>query len=380
MALSGQADLVLHGRDFSPSESVNVLGPVYAYGDWTTPLCNTGNGSCPSHLSAATVNVAGTQASLSVPSGLTPGAYWVVTRHPSGTGSANGKWLLVEPPTKTRPVLSASEHQMATRIVSGQTFEGRFEGNVPQGNLWDYNYYYFTASAGSRITVNLERTDTTLGWENPESLDPRLDIVAPDGFIYATLAGDDVAPGSNLDARISNALLPQTGMYILAASTLRGRGGYRLTFQIDSYGAAVPEERVLSFSGDLQQVTTGSVVNTIATVLDARGLALSGADVDYAAVTGPDDRGTLVFQNGNSRPTNSDGTVTQGVQLTGAGKVRFNITLHEEQLRTATFESPLEPALSFPHPLAGEREGGGAPAGTPAFTPVGHLATRPAIG
>ncbi|MCC6133629.1 MAG: hypothetical protein IT186_27175, partial [Acidobacteria bacterium] len=105
MALSGQVDLVLHGRDFSPSESVNVLGPVYAYGDWTTPLCNTGNGSCPSHLSAATVNVAGTQASLSVPSGLTPGAYWVVTRHPSGTGSANGKWLLVEPPTKTRPVL-----------------------------------------------------------------------------------------------------------------------------------------------------------------------------------------------------------------------------------------------------------------------------------
>ncbi len=58
-------------------------------------------------------------------------------------------------------------------------------------------------------------------------------------------------------------------MYILAASTLRGRGGYRLTFQIDSYGAAALEERVLAFSGDLQQVTTGSVVNTIATVLDA---------------------------------------------------------------------------------------------------------------
>jgi hypothetical protein len=60
-------------------------------------------------------------------------------------------------------------------------------GNVPRGNLWDYNYYTFTGSAGSQISVNLVRTATALGWENPESLDPRLDIVAPDGYIYASL-------------------------------------------------------------------------------------------------------------------------------------------------------------------------------------------------
>ncbi len=60
-------------------------------------------------------------------------------------------------------------------------------GGDTTGTFADYNLYFFFGTAGSVINASLERVDTTMSWEDPASLDPHLEIIAPDGVLYANL-------------------------------------------------------------------------------------------------------------------------------------------------------------------------------------------------
>ncbi len=128
------------------------------------------------------------------------------SRSPSGSYSVNGKWLKVEEAQKTYPVVPAAQHNLAPRIYAGQTVTGTFAaGGDTTGTFAGYNSYYFFGTAGSVINASLERVDTTKNWENPASLDPQLEVLAPDGVVYANLAKKDNQPGVDYNATITGA-------------------------------------------------------------------------------------------------------------------------------------------------------------------------------
>ncbi len=79
---------------------------------------------------------------------------------------------------------------------------------------------------GSTIDVTLERVDTSKPWEHPDSLDPDIQLVAPDGFVYQNLVALDNQPSVDLNASLHGAVVPLSGMYVLYAETSRGFGDY----------------------------------------------------------------------------------------------------------------------------------------------------------
>jgi hypothetical protein len=105
---------------------------------------------------------------------------------------------------------------MARPITSGQTVNGSFaENGDSSGATNDFSLYYFVAAAGSRVSLRLERADTSLPWEHPDSLDPQISLVAPDGFVYENLNRQDVAPATDLNAELTDVVLGQTGMWLI---------------------------------------------------------------------------------------------------------------------------------------------------------------------
>jgi len=69
----------------------------------------------------------------------------------------------------------ADGKKFARRIYPGQTVTGTFTGNNPDGNVADFDQFFFLATAGSRISVAMERVDTSMTWENPPASIPARD-------------------------------------------------------------------------------------------------------------------------------------------------------------------------------------------------------------
>lgn len=111
---------------------------------------------------------AGTSAYFGIPGNLASGLYYVRSTSPTKGDSVNGVWLAVADPAPTYPVQSETDRYSQRRIVSGQTVTGEFGTLAPAiGDFTDVNGYYFVGTAGSRISVSLERVDTTKTWEHP---------------------------------------------------------------------------------------------------------------------------------------------------------------------------------------------------------------------
>ena len=325
-ALAGAEGIVLYGRSFLPGDGVRIAGPVFSATAPETPLCDEGAGACPAFdvtgLISQPYGIEGDRVTFTAPASLAPGYYAIRARGAAGTLSVDARWLLVEDPAPTFAVLPPEQHGMARPITSGQTVSGTFaENGDTSGATNDFNLYYFVAAAGSRVSLRLERADTSLPWEHPDSLDPQLSLIAPDGFVYENLFRQDVAPTTDLNAELTDVVLGQTGMWLIAASTSRGHGGYRLTYSMTPPGSVPHDKRVLAFSGRGTTAPVGSTARLTLAALDPRGYPVSGASVSYI-VSYPDPMaGTVQWPGGTSTFTAVDGLAQRTVKATSPGAV-----------------------------------------------------------
>jgi len=331
--LPGDTTPVIYGSNIQPGSTVTFTGPVYSLTDFQNPLCTT----CPSQALAATVDVNGMYAAFAVPVDATPGAYSIKIRSTAGVDSSASLWIAVDSAQQTRPVVPAEGHATAMRIYPGQTVTGTLSGDVPLNGISDYNYYYFVATAGSQVSLTMNRVDTSVPWENPSSLDPQIEIVAPNGFIYANLQGFDNQPSIDLNASITNAVLPETGVYIIAAETTRGSGAYQLSFNVPVMAPAPVGNRAIAVAGNDNTLPLHETANVQSVMLDSRGWPVAGASYSFSGQNGTGDVGTATFQSGATGTTAIDGSVMASFQMTAAGKARFK----------ASLDSPLLSALVY---------------------------------
>lgn len=91
-----------------------------------------------------------------------------------------------------------------------------------------------TRQPGRTLPSHGQHADTSWPWEYRDSLDPQIEIVGPDGFLPQSLVAWDNQPGVDLNASLHDAVLPLTGLYVIAAETTRGHGDYRLSFSFSS--------------------------------------------------------------------------------------------------------------------------------------------------
>jgi hypothetical protein len=339
--LPGASNVVAYGRNFDPGITAQLAGPVYTLTDFQNALCDLGGGQCPSRPTAGTPNAEGTALVLTVPADLGPGLYYLTATSAGGISSSNGKWLAVDEPAKTVPVVPPEQHKYAQPIHSGQTVTGTFAaGGDTSGQYADVNAYYFVATAGSTVDVSLERVDTSKPWEHPDSLDPQIEIFASDGFLPQNLVAWDNQPAVDLNASLHDAVLPLSGIYVLYAATTRGFGEYRLHFTITSMAPPSEGARLVPLLDSFATVPVGETTTPTAIMLDPRGYRISGAQVSFAATAQADDHGTVEFTGGSTVLTNPDGSVLTTVTATAIGKVSFAPAFVD------SFATSLEPAGS----------------------------------
>jgi hypothetical protein len=337
-ALPGDT-LAVYGVTLAPEASAIVSGPVYdIQGDSSTPLCDLNANQCPSVEVPAVVNAGRTALSFVVPGGTLPGIYSLQVRDEPRQPS-NSMLFAVFAPAQTRPALTAEQHQDAMMILPGETVTGTFTGDHPVEGVSDYNFYYFAGTAGSTINASLERADVSKPWEHPDSLDPELSIVAPDGYVYQNLFSVDNRPGVDLNASLHDAVLPLSGLYFVAVQTTRGHGDYRLSFSFGSHAPASEADRVVPVVGNYQTVPVPMDFQTATLILDPRGNPLSGAWVNFILTPAPEDRGvvdlTPLIDYRREVMTTPFGFAMKWIEVRGGGKMQF-----EPQIR-GTFAASL---------------------------------------
>lgn len=348
VALPGASGIVVYGTGLGVATSVLLSGPVYPIGG-TTAVCNirgTQGPFCPELVATATPSADGKSLAFSVPSNASTGTYLLEVKA-GQVFSTNGVSFLVEEPSPSFEVVTPEDHKLAQRIYPGQTIRGVLSGagpNCPYGAT-DYNQYFFFGTAGSRINVRMERVDTSVPWSDPSSLDPQLEVVAPDGFIYGNLTRFNDRPGVDFDATISNATLPQTGLYVILAETARGGGEYRLGFSFSLVAPAPSESRVIPVAGNHVTGHVGDVITSWAAILDPRGHPLSGASTTFQQAVAAGDTGTIQFTSGANVRSSSTGTAAVTSTLTAFGRVRFEPVLQQSFAAPAAVE-PEAPALT----------------------------------
>ncbi|MFN7987707.1 MAG: carboxypeptidase regulatory-like domain-containing protein [Thermoanaerobaculia bacterium] len=347
VALPGASGIVVYGTNLGMATSVLLSGPVYPLGE-TTPVCNIRGSQppfCPEVFATATPAADGKTLTFSLPWNAATGTYLLEAR--VGTLlSTNGVPFLVEEATPAYEVVTPEDHELAQRIHPGQTVEGILAGtapNCPYGAS-DYNQYFFFATAGSRINVHMERVDSSIPWSDPSSLDPQIEVVAPDGFIYGNLARFNDRPGVDFNATLTNAWLPRTGLYVILAETARGRGAYRLSFSFSSLAPASPDDRVIPAAGNHVTGHVGDSIVSWAQVLDPRGYPLTGAALTFEQIAEPGDTGTIQFTSGANGSSSSLGVASVQATLTSYGRVRFAPVLQQSLVAPAS-AAPDAPAL-----------------------------------
>jgi trimeric autotransporter adhesin len=339
--IPGDTTPVLYGSGIQAGSTVTFTGPVYSLTDLQHTLCTVGS-TCASSSLAATVDTGGAYAAFAIPPGTSPGIYHLKVRSAFNVDSSNNQWIAVDAAQRTLAVVPPNQHNLATRIFPGQTVTGTFSGTNPLNNITDYNYYFFPATAGSTVNVSLERVDDSLSWEDPSSIDPALEIIAPDGMIYSNLQAFDNVPGIDNNASLIGAELPLTGVYFIVAETSRGAGAYRLRFDVVSMQPPQAGQSTFAVSGNHATVKLNAIVSAQAFVLDPRGHPIGGAAVSFAASPSPDNTGTVSFVSGTSAATSLDGYAIAKAKLTSVGKVAFSPRLPAGILsRSSTSESAL---------------------------------------
>ncbi|MGV8040941.1 MAG: carboxypeptidase regulatory-like domain-containing protein [Thermoanaerobaculaceae bacterium] len=324
--LAGTADVIAYGAGFDQGSVVTLEGPVYALGQYTVPLCDVVTFGCPTQTLPAAVDAAGATATFTAPASLGTGLYRVTVRRSGGLATPTSAWLAIDEAAKTVPAQTPEEHRYAQAIHSGQTVTGTFvAGGDPDGTYEDLNSYYFLAGAGARVSATLERVDTSKTWEHPDSLDPELLIATPAGYVPQNLAAYDIQPGVDLNARLVDAVLPVSGLYVITAATTKGAGAYRLHFEMTQPGTVAGGARVVPYAQRAVTMRQGSTVTPTAMVLDGRGLRLSGARVGLGVVSNPGDTGAVTF-TATTVASNPDGTAQTTLTATAQGRVEIAAT------------------------------------------------------
>jgi RHS repeat-associated protein len=339
--LPGDATPIVYGSGIQQGSTVTFTGPVYSLTDFNNALCAIGT-TCAATSLLATVGADGTYAAFVVPAGAAPGAYYIKVRSAVGVDSSNNQWIAVDSAQKTYPAVApGTPHQYAGPIYSGQTAIGDLTGDVPLNGLTDYNYYYFVGTAGSTVSVSMQRVDTSVPWENPSSLDPQIEIVAPDGYIYQNLQAFDDEPGTDLNASLTNVVLPQTGVYIISAETTRGSGQYRLTFNLTSVAPPAIGSRTFKVAGRGITTPLNRNFNPTAIMLDPRGYLLAGATATFTVEPSPDDVGAVTFPGGGATVTTSlTGMASTVARMTSPGRVRYRPVLASALLSSLRAAEP----------------------------------------
>jgi hypothetical protein len=293
------------------------------------------------------VDASGAYAAFEVPPDASPGIYYLKVTSAAGIDSTNNEWIAVDSMQTTRTIVTPDMKSIAARVYPGQTVTGTLTGTNPLNAIADYDYYYFVATAGSTISVAMNRVDTSIPWENPASLDPQLEIISPDGFVYQNLQSIDNQPAVDLNASLTNAILPETGLYIIAAETTRGSGQYQLAFNVTAMAPAPVGNRAIPIAGNFATLPLNAPVNTAAVMLDARGWPVAGASVTFTSQNRSGDTGTASFTDGTATTTQLDGSVAAVVQMTSPGRARFKPTFNSPQF-TQLLYRPSEAAMARP--------------------------------
>ncbi len=337
--------------------------------------CVAGTGQCPDIVVTAAADTMRKAFRLTIPPNVPAGTYNVTLRAAGGLSTQNSMALKIETPERTYSEVPPAEHNIATRLQPGQTVLGTLTGTNPKDNVTDYNLFYFVGTAGSRLNISMERTDTSRTWENPDSLDPQLQIIAPDGFLYDNLQREDNRTGVDYNATIANAILPQTGTYLVRAGTTHGSGPYRLTFGFSSVAPVPPSERVIIVTDNDTTIPLDTFLTHAGSLLDARGYPLTGAYVQLEAEAAADNRGTPAFPP-TALTQNGDGFFVFTTRMTGAGKAALTARAYDDVLANGpapSFATSQVPELSATSTQADLDRATGD---IPRYEPAGHASFR----
>jgi hypothetical protein len=259
--------------------------------------------------------------------GVAEGAPWVTFTGPqAGTGNGSTTYTVAPNEGKDGPrrafvdiggqTLAISQQgsaaclATATPIAIGQTLSGTLASTdciASQPNRLSAfeDIYTFVARAGQRVRIEMSATT---------DIDTYLYLFGPDGSLVAE--NDDIVLGSNTNSRIPVAagqflLLPQTGVYTIAATTFdnSSAGSYTIRLSDNSAASSVSlSSAAFSVNEDVGSGLgvdgTGFRVVTVNRTGDATGTAT----VDYATSDGTATRlkdyiqvlGTLVFAPGET--------------------------------------------------------------------------------
>ncbi|HEX6185790.1 MAG TPA: zinc-dependent metalloprotease family protein [Pyrinomonadaceae bacterium] len=269
-----------------------------------------------------TVNVAATGGCLW---GVAEGAPWVTFTGPqAGTGNGATTYTVAPNEGKDGPrrafvdiggqTLAISQQgspaclATATPIAIGQTLNGTLAStdciaSQPNRLTAFEDLYTFVARAGQRVRIEMSATT---------DIDTYLYLFGPDGSLVAE--NDDIVLGSNTNSRIPLSgflLLPQTGVYTIAATTFdnSSTGGYTIRLSDNSAASSV----ALSSSAFSVNEDVGSGLGVDGTgfrvvTVNRTGDTTGTATVDYATSDGTASRlkdyiqvlGTLVFAPGET--------------------------------------------------------------------------------
>jgi hypothetical protein len=327
----GEGSTRLYGSSFDSAAQVAISGPIYTLDNTTTPLCTMP--SCPQVFVAATASVDGKTLDFPTPVSLNPGYYLVFAADPATGATSGAIWLEVHAALEAAPAKTQQFSSVVRPLVAGQSVTGQFlAGRDTSLQFSDVDYYYFFAASGSTLSLSLSRTDTSLPWEAPDALDPQLTVVDPDGLIDQGFEVLDNQPGVDLNASLTNLVLPKTGRYIVYAATSKGFGPYQLSFALTPAAPASARQVLPAANNDRTVPLNTAGFKPSAFVLDKRGYALSGAVTQFAATPESNETGAVSFPSGATIATSPQGFAQVDARLTAAGKISFQATLQNAGL------------------------------------------------
>lgn len=331
--VTGATGIRLYGSGFDSAANIVVEGPTYALGDvnFMSPLCSAP--SCPTQFVTPIAAPDGSQLTFNLTEGLAPGYYDVYAWDPVSTAMSDTSRIEVQPTTTAGPTKTQTFSNVATAIANGQTITNQFlTGRDPSGQFSDVDFYSFYATAGSKITVSLARTDTSTSWFDPNTIDPELYVVAPDGVVYNGLDALDNVPGVDLNASITNGVLPQTGLYFIDAATTKGAGGYALSFSLTPAAPSASDQIAPANDNDRTAPINTPGLTPFVMVFDKNGDPLSWAVTQFSAAPQAGETGMIAFPSGATILANTRGLAGVPAQLTATGKISFTANLQASGL------------------------------------------------
>jgi hypothetical protein len=326
--LPGSSELRFYGYGLDASARLVLRGPIYALTDTeaTTPLCTT---SCPEEVLASVLGGNGTILDGTLPANASPGIYQVLASDSSAGVSSSAVWLAVESPQTSAPAKTQEFTNIIRPLRNGQTLSGQFlPGRDPSGQYSDVDYYSFFATAGSRLSLSLTRTDTTLPWEAPDALDPLLEVLDEDGIIRLGFEVLDNS-GADLNASINDLVIPRTGRYVVWAATTKGTGAYQLSFSLTPTAPTAGQQVIAAANNDRTVRVGTDGLSPAAFVFDPRGYPMSGALTQFVPTPESNERGQISFPVGDAVFTSVRGFAILAAKLTAAGKISFEARLQD---------------------------------------------------